>query len=210
MPAQTRAKSPLENKLSLPPGFRQVTLREVGDAFGHAKAHAAELGAGTLVHVGRFDLAEFAVVLEPDEPLAVARRAFYAGMCALGDALAAHAPPEKPIAFVWPDTILVDGGIVGGGRLAWAEGPEDGRPDWLVFGAMIRTVAMREGVAGLNPLAAALDEEGFDEMPSGQLAESFSRHLLSQVDTWQERGFAAIARAYLSRLPAKPGTSFGL
>ncbi len=42
-----------------------MTLREVGDAFAHAKANAAELGAGTLVFVGRFDSREFAVVLEP-------------------------------------------------------------------------------------------------------------------------------------------------
>ena len=118
MPAQISAKSSMEDKLSLPPGFRLVTLREVGDAFVHAKAHAAELGAGALAVVGRFDLSEFAVVLEPDEPLAIARRAFYAGMCALADALAAHAPPEKPIMFVWPDTILIDGGLVGGGQLA--------------------------------------------------------------------------------------------
>jgi biotin-(acetyl-CoA carboxylase) ligase len=210
MPPEVRFNAPFAPKLSLPPGFRLVSLREVGDSFAFATEKAPELGAATLVHVGRFDLAEFAVVLEPDEPLATARRAFYAGMCALGDALAAHAPPEKPIAFAWPDTILIDGGLVGGGRLAWAEGQEDARPDWLVFGAMIRTVAMREGAAGLNPLAAALDEEGFDELRSGQLAESFSRHLLTFVDTWQERGFAAIARSYLSRLKAEPGTSFGL
>src|ERR1700743_1795503 len=108
MSAQIRAKSSLENKLSLPPGFRLVTWREVGDAFAHAKAHAAELGAGTLVFVGRFDLSEFAVVLEPDEPLATARRAFYAGMSALVDALVVRAPPEKPIEIVWPDTVLVD------------------------------------------------------------------------------------------------------
>ena len=48
---------------------------------------AAEQGAGTLVYVGRFDLAEFAVVLEPDEPLRTARRALLcrhggAGRCA--------------------------------------------------------------------------------------------------------------------------------
>ena len=36
--------------------------------------------------MGRFDLAEFAVVLEPDEPLRTARRAFYAGMVALTEA----------------------------------------------------------------------------------------------------------------------------
>lgn len=210
MSSDIRFNAPFAHKLNLPPGFQHVRLREVGDSFAFAKNKAAELGAATLVHVGRFDLAEFAVVLEPDEPLSLARRAFYAGMCALGDALAAHAPPEKPIVFAWPDTILVDGGIVGGGRLAWADGAEDARPDWLVFGAMIRTVAMRDGAAGLNPLAAALDEEGFDELQSGQLAESFARHLLSQVDTWQEKGFAAIARTYLSRLTAEQRTRFGL
>src|SRR6476646_11620162 len=96
--------------LDLPPPFRLVVLREVGDAFAHACANAAELGAGTLVFVGRFDLAEFAVVLEPDEPLASARVAFYAGMVALGDALAAAAPPQKPIAIEWPAAVYVDHG----------------------------------------------------------------------------------------------------
>lgn len=210
MSSQVRVNARHAPKLSLPPGFQLVTLREMGDSFAFASRKAGELGAATLVHVGRFDLAEFAVVLEPEEPLAIARRAFYAGMCALGDALAALAPPEKPIVYAWPDTILVDGGIVGGGRLAWSEGPDDREPDWLVFGAMIRTVAMREGAAGLHPLAAALDEEGFEELQSGQLAESFTRHLMVHVDAWQEIGFPAVARAYLSRLPAPAGTSFGL
>ena len=72
-------------------------------------------GAGTLVYVGRFDLAEFAVVLEPDEPLRTARRAFYAGMAALTDALLTYAPPEKPVTDRWPGRIRVDGGLVGGG-----------------------------------------------------------------------------------------------
>ena len=69
--------------LDLPPPFRLVTLREVGDAFAHAISVAAQEGAGTLVYVGRFDLAEFAVVLEPEEPLKTARRALYAGLAAL-------------------------------------------------------------------------------------------------------------------------------
>src|SRR5689334_2756416 len=105
MPSGTRVNTPFANALDLPPAFTLVTLREVGDAFAHARANAAQLGAGTLVYVGRFDLAEFAVVLEPDEPLRTARRALYAGMAALADALATHAPPEKPIACVWPDAI---------------------------------------------------------------------------------------------------------
>src|SRR3546814_1205126 len=62
--------------LDVPPPYDVVTLREVGDAFAHACAIAGESGAGTLVWVRRYDLAEFAVVLEPEETLAAARRAF--------------------------------------------------------------------------------------------------------------------------------------
>jgi biotin-(acetyl-CoA carboxylase) ligase len=184
-----------------------VTLREVGDAFAHAKAHAGQLGAGALVFVGRFDLSEFAVVLEPDEPLKTARRAFYAGMTALADALLSHAPPEKPFELVWPDAICINAGLVGGGQFAWSDGPEDEPPGWLVFGAMIRTVSMVDGEPGLRPLAAALEEEGFDDLGASQLAESFSRHLMTAIDTWQERGFDAVAKEYLSRLPPEKGVS---
>ncbi len=192
--------------LDLPPAYRLVTLREVGDAFAHAQAIAPHEGAGTLVYVGRFDLAEFAVVLEPDEPLRGARRAFYAGCAALADALAVYAPPEKPIEFAWPDAIHVDKGLVGGARLAWPAGADEEAPaDWLVFGAMIRTVAMGEEGAGLHPLSAALSEEGFADAGSGRLVESFARHLMVALDAWQESGFDAVAKTYLPRLAAEPG-----
>ena len=59
----------LAPELALPPLYTAVRLRELGDAFAHAAAIAGERGAGTLVHVGRFDVAEFALVLEPEEPL---------------------------------------------------------------------------------------------------------------------------------------------
>ena len=96
-----------------------MRLRESRDAFAHALDIAEASGAGTLVYVGRFDLAEFAVVLEPNEPLRTARRAFYAGMVALTDALRAYAPPNKSVSIDWPDAIRIDGGLVGGGRLGW-------------------------------------------------------------------------------------------
>lgn len=205
MPSQTRVNVRYKPTLDLPPGFRLVTLREVGDAFAHAKANAAELGAGTLVYVGRFDLAEFAVVLEPDESLRTARRAFYAGLVALADALLAHAPPEKEIRFAWPDAIHVDLGLVGGGRLAWPDGDEDAPPEWLVFGGMIRTVSLSDGDPGLRPLATALEEEGFDDAGSAHVVESFARHLMVHIDTWQEQGFAAVGKEYLARLAPEKG-----
>jgi Biotin/lipoate A/B protein ligase family len=203
---RSRIRTPYAAALDLPPPFRLVTLREVGDAFAHATAIAAEAGAGTLVWVGRFDLVEFALVVEPDEPLNTARRTFYAGMAALADALLVHAPPEKLIAFDWPDAVFVDGGLVGGGRLAWpADAIEDAAPDWLVFGAMIRTVTTAAGEPGLRPFAAALEEEGFDELGWGRLVESFARHFMVTVDGWREGGFATVAKSYLQWLPTEPG-----
>src|SRR5262249_37150729 len=135
MPFETpaRVRTPFAPSLDLPPPFRLVTLREVRDAFAHAQGIAAKQGAGTLACVGRFALAASAVGLDPDGPLRAARRASYARPVATPDAMAAHAPPEKPISFEWPDAVRVDGGLVGGARLAW---PTDAREDepapWLV------------------------------------------------------------------------------
>jgi biotin-(acetyl-CoA carboxylase) ligase len=203
---RTRARAPVGQELSLPPPFTAVRLREVGDAFAHAISIADEQGAGTLVYVGRFDLAEFALVLEPDEPLAQARRAIYAGMAALADALAAHAQPETAITVEWPDSISVNNGLVGGGRLAWPKGAaETETPPWLVFGAMIRTASMTGIEPGLNPLSTALEEEGFTDVMSNEVVESFARNFMLAIDSWQERGFGAVAKDYLARLPLDKG-----
>lgn len=200
-----RTSSLTSPAIELPPPFRLVTLREVGDAFAHAVANAAEEGAGTLVYVGRFDLAEFAVVLEPEEPLRIARRTIYAGMSALADALIVQAPPKMPIEIVWPDTINVNSGLVGGGRLAWPEGTDENEPpQWLVFGAMIRLVSLAEGEAGLRPLTSALEDEGFDDLASDRMLEIFSRHLMVTLDAWQQYGFSAVAKSYLPRLAPHP------
>ena len=187
-------------ELRLPPPFTPVRLRELGDAFAHARAIAAEAGAGTFVHVGRFDLAEFAVVLEPEEPLATARRAVYAGIAGMADALAAHAQPETLIEIHWPGALTVNLGLVGGGRLAWPDNAaEDAVPDWLVFGGMIRTASA--GIdPGLHPDTTALGEEGFGETSAADVTESFARNLMVHLDAWQEKGFGAVAKSYLERL----------
>jgi biotin-(acetyl-CoA carboxylase) ligase len=192
--------------LQLPPPFTPVRLREMGDAFDYAVTVAAEKGAGTLVHVGRFDCAEFALVLEPEEPLRQARRVLYAGMVALVDALAAIAQPESAIVIDWPDTILVNAGQVGGGRIAWpANADEDEVPPWLVFGAMIRTASMVGHEPGVKPDVTALDEEGFGQGSVNHIIESFARNFMVAVDAWHESGFEAVARNYVGYLTGERG-----
>jgi hypothetical protein len=202
----SRGQTPRARALDLPPPFRVVRLREVGDAFVHACTHGAELGAGTLVVVGRFDLAEFAVVLEPDEPVTLAWRALYAGMVALADALATLAPPKKRIAIEWPDAIRVDDRLVGGGRLGWPEGADAAEPPpWLVFCAMIRTASMAGGGSGPSPLTTALEDEGFEDVGSDRLVEHFARHFMREIDHWRNAGFIAIANNYVSYLERRAG-----
>ena len=198
-------RSSVSEPINLPPPFTLVRLRESRDAFAHAIEVAEESGAGTLTYVGRFDLAEFAVVLEPREPLHIARRVFYAGMVALTDALRTYAPPNKEIAIDWPDAIRIDGGLVGGGRLGWpSSSKEDEPPRWLVFGGMIRTVAMTDGGP---PLASALDQEGFGEAGAIQVMEGFARHLMRALDAWQADGFDRVAGEFLGRLARERNTS---
>ncbi len=206
-----------DDLLDLPPGFDLVALREGGDAFAYAQEIASRRGAGTLVFVKRFDLVEFAVVLEPDEPLVTARRAFYAGMCAMADSLAVHCPPEKPIVFHWPGAMLFDHGLIGGGRLAWpADAEEDQPPEWLVFGGMMRTAVIRNNASGVSlepgtwAVGTALEVEGFEEIDPAALVESFCRHLMVHVDSWAEKGFRRVGREWLVRMPEDKGVKRGI
>ncbi|HET8726457.1 MAG TPA: biotin/lipoate--protein ligase family protein [Alphaproteobacteria bacterium] len=204
-------RSVTDRALDLPPLYNVVSLREAGDAFAHACAIAGEKGAGTLVWVRRYDLAEFAVVLEPDEALAQARRAFYVGMNALADALSVQAPPERPVTFDWPDAVRIDGVLVGGGRLGWPDGiPEDDVPPWLVFSGMIRTFVVRANEPGLRLVLGALDDVGFEDVDAGEIIASFTRHLMSGFHDWSEVGFGTGARNWLDRLSRAEGESVRL
>jgi biotin-(acetyl-CoA carboxylase) ligase len=210
--SMTARPAGMEQTLDLPPGYTLVALRELGDAFAHGCEIAAASGAGTLVWVRRYDLVEFAVVLEPEEPLRSARRALFAGMNAIGDAIAAHCPPEREVNFDWPDAIRFDGGLLGGARLGWpADCAEDQVPAWLVFGVILRAADMAHIEEVQAASGVSLLSEGFEMIDTDAIIESFARHLMTAFDQWRERGFEAIARDYLARLAlAKAGARRGI
>lgn len=193
-----------------------------GDVMAQACARAAQDGAGTLVwhmSAGQGDAAgrlDFAVVLEPEEPLAQARRAFIAGMVALGDALAAHCPPERAVRFGWPGEVRLDGGRLGGMRFAApgagevssasgggegfsaSGGGEGDVPEWMVLG--IELIADRDhlSAAGTRPDSVSLREEEFTDPPA--VVESFAAYLMLMFDRWRHAGFETLAARYSERL----------
>ena len=193
-----------------------VALREAGDALTRAVALAPEHGAGTLAWVRSAARIEAAVVLEPEQPLAAARPALYAAASALADALAAFGPPEVPLTFRWPGALFVNGGQVGGVRLAWPEGAaEEAVPDWIVVAAEARLSFPRGWEPGHGLQQTALAEEGWDleEATGPELTAAFARHLMANLAEWQRAGigggFRRLAERYLARLEQDARTEGG-
>jgi hypothetical protein len=125
-------------------------------------------------------------------------------MNALADAIAAHCPPERGVTFDWPDAIRFDAGLLGGGRMGWpTECTEDDIPEWLVFGVILRAAAMAHVPEVQAASGVSLLSEGFEMVDTDAIIESFTRHLMTAFDRWKERGFEAIARNYLERLPKR-------
>ncbi|MFN3615430.1 MAG: biotin/lipoate--protein ligase family protein [Rubrimonas sp.] len=185
--------------LDLPPLVFWVRPPEGVDPFEHARAVAADRGAGALVWSDDPVVLRLAVVLQPESPLREARRAFFVGLAALGDALAAACAPERRVLFDWPGTILYDAARLGGARLSWAPCAENEVPDWLVFGAEL--IASRPGLTepGAAPESTSLIEEAFD--PAPRIVESFARYLMLYADHWTHAGFGPVAESVLKRMP---------
>jgi hypothetical protein len=188
----------LQDPLMLPPPY---TLIEGGggDILDEAAALAPEHGAGTLVMHQAPGLLAFAVVLEPEEPLEQAQMAFLLGMSALGDALAAHCPPERPVRFVWPDELRYDKARLGGGRFRVAPGCAPGEvPDWMVFAAEL--IADRDQLEhpGEFPDSLSLKEDDFD--PPEAIVASFASYMMLYFDRWEHEGLEAVTNRYLMRI----------
>lgn len=187
---------------SLPPVFHARPVPDE-DPFVWAQRHAAEQGAGTLAWRDRAGCLECVVVLEPEEATGTALTVAFAAMLGLGDALGALGPARMPVLFTWPGGVELNGARVG--RLRVAVGPEgegvdEGVPAWLVAGIDVRMhYRPDDAEPGRDLESTALFEEGFGEVTSTDLLESYARHLLHWISRWQDEGFAIVRERWLER-----------
>lgn len=187
-------------RLSVPPAFDAVPVDHDGDPFVTAVG-AAQSGAepGTLYWAPRPDRADCAVVLGPETVLRKALCVTYVAMNAIGDALGAAMPAGIPLVFGWPDRIVVNGGEVGGVRLAWPEEtPADSAPAWMVAGVQV-WVTLDVGVAADIAQRTSLRAEGCDEITAREILEGFSRHFVYWINRWIDEGFDRVKTAWLAR-----------
>lgn len=168
-------------------------------------AAKGELGAGDLVWARDTSRLDCAVVLEPEVERDACPEMLFLTMVALGDAIGALAPPEVAVRYRWPQVVTVNGAVAGRAFLVMSdETHDDGAPRFLVAGAEI-AIRHERDVAdpGNAPDKTTLFEEGCAEMDRTALIESFSRHFLAWIDTWEADGFGPIHDMWLGR--AEPG-----
>ena len=156
---------------------------------------------GTLLWSIGQEASECAIVLAPEQSQDVSMPVALVAMLALGDALGALIPPIVAVHFSWPDRLELNGGIVGGIRLACADVDSgDKIPDWLVVGFGIAVGGdWPEREPGHDLRRTTLAAEGCQDVTSNDLVEGFSRHFLAWLNRWQEDGVQPIRQAWLAR-----------
>lgn len=191
------------SELQLPPIFRPRRIGDTEDATAAARARAlAGADAATFVWTDRADIADCAVVLRPDEPLAVAAQVLHVGVIAAGEALAAALPALMVASHRPPGAVLLNGGRLGTVAL-WAppDCAADDVPDWLVLAL---TIAVRgrppatPDSEGIEP--TTVENEGCGEVTARDVIAAYGRYLLSWINRWQHDGLAPVRRVWLQRL----------
>ena len=188
---------------TFPPLLNGHSVKSPMDHFSHAVSGAisGDFGAGDCIwsrNTHRFDCA---IVLEPDDPLNISKQIMHVAMVAFGDAFGALAPPEVGAMYSWPGDLRINGALVGEVRLAVS--PERGENDcplWMVLGIGAEMAGQPENLdPGENPDETSFFEEGCGDITRSEMIESFCRHFLTWLHTWEEDGFAPIHRAWMER-----------
>jgi len=170
------------------------------DPFERAQAMAA-LGcdAGTIVYNIQADRLRVAIVFAPEVPLEDAMAML--PLCAVGfqNALGALAPPEVAVHLGWDGLICVNGAKCGRFHVASSTSDPRQEPDWLVVGWDIALLQTGDD-PGKTPDITALYDEGCAEVHPVQLVESWSRHMLTWLNRWQEDGNAPLHGEWMGLL----------
>ncbi len=168
-------------------------------AFAVRGARDGSLGAGHVVWARNTSVVDWAIVLEPDVPLGRALQMVPLAMVAAGDCIGVLTPPQVGLMYQWPDTIMVNGGAAGHVEVAASTMDLEVVPDWLVVRLHVQLKRDARVEPGERPGVTSLDEEGCPDLTRSSMIESYSRHFLTWLNTWNDDGFHPIHSAWLFR-----------
>jgi len=166
-----------------------------------AGAEGGTFGAGDLVWARDVSRLDCALVLEPTVERRRAAEMPFVAMVAFGDSFGAIAPPEVGLTYRWPLTLCVNGARAGWVRAAMSDDDDaNGHPRWMVVGLTLEIRRnKREAEPGREPDVTDLFEEGCGDLNRTELLDSYARHLLTWIHTWETEGFGPAHELMLFR-----------
>lgn len=134
-------------------------------------------------------------VFAPDVKLSKSLAMF--PLCGVGfqNALGALAPPEVAVHLEWNGQIRVNAAKCGMLSVAVSYPDPAAIPDWLVVGLNV-PLWMEGDAPGNTPDATSLFEEGCAEVDPVRLLESWARHCLVWINTWEGEGVQPLHREW--------------
>jgi BirA family biotin operon repressor/biotin-[acetyl-CoA-carboxylase] ligase len=147
---------------------------------------------GTVFYAEDSETLRAAITLAPEVALKDSISVIHALMLSLADSLGALGPPELAVHFVWPCQFKVNAARCGELQFKASTTEPDSVPDWLVVGLTIPFVRPESIEPGSDPSQTWLHEEGCIELTVPQVIESWSRHSLVWLNSFEDKGYQAI------------------
>ncbi len=147
---------------------------------------------GTVFYAEDSETLRAAITLAPELSLNESVSVIHALMLSLADSLGALGPPELAVHFVWPCHFKINAARCGDMRLKASTNNGDEIPDWLVIGLTLPFVRPDTIEPGSDPSQTWLHEEGCVELTVPQVIESWSRHSLVWLNSFEDSGYQAI------------------
>ncbi len=185
------------DNLILPPLLNAVISQQPFDQAIDQVRHR-RAGAGDLFWSPDKLTSNMAIILEPEVAANQALEMVPLAMVALGDCLGVLVPPQVAVQFRYPLRVVVNAGVTGEISAAIAAtGNDNDVPDWLVLGIKINLARADDAPdPGEQPDITTLDEEGCEDLTQTKFIETYARHFLSWIASWQDEGFLPIARSW--------------
>ncbi|WP_299191048.1 biotin/lipoate--protein ligase family protein [uncultured Litoreibacter sp.] len=177
---------------TFPPLFSGLAVEGQVDPFDKACVEAARgCDGGLVVYNLGANALRAAIVFAPDVTLEDAMA--MVPLCGVGfqHALGALAPPEVAVHLDWAGGIRINGASCAAMRVATSETNPGAEPDWLVIGLSLPLWPDSDD-PGTMPDQTTLYAEGCADVQADALLESWVKHTLVGINTWQEAGAAPL------------------